>query len=326
MGLDLKAPCPYAQSMFWNASKDVVETADAVEGSFVYRQAPKAWRPYLKLARMDRPVGTWLLLWPCWWSLALASNSGFTSYHLYLLVLFGIGALAMRGAGCTYNDIVDRDIDGKVERTRSRPIPAGEVSVKQAWAFLVAQCLIGLAVLLQMNDFAILVGLGSLGMVAVYPFMKRITGWPQAWLGLTFNWGALMGWAAFRGELSAAPLVLYAGALFWTLGYDTIYAHQDKEDDALIGVKSTALTLGPKTRPALVLFYGLFTIALLAAGILAKLGFFYYIGIAFAGLHLGAQVARVNIDDAGLCLKVFRSNIAFGWIVFVALILGQLTA
>lgn len=312
--------------MTGRTEKDVVITADAVEGSWVYRQAPRAWRPFLKLARMDRPVGTWLLLWPCWWSLALAVDTGFTFYHAYLLVIFGIGALAMRGAGCTYNDIVDRDFDAAVARTRTRPIPAGEVTIKQAWAFLVFQCLIGLLVLLQLGPFAIMVGLGSLIMVAVYPFMKRITGWPQAWLGLTFNWGALMGWATVQGELSAAPLVLYFGALFWTLGYDTIYAHQDKEDDALIGVKSTALTLGSRTKPALVLFYSLFIIALIVAGSLANLGFFYYIGIALAGLHLGAQVVRVDINDAGLCLKVFRSNIAFGWIVFVALIIGQLTA
>ncbi len=309
--------------MFWNASKDVVKTADAVEGSFVYRQAPAAMRPYLKLARLDRPVGAWLLLWPCWWSLALAADSGFVLYHLYLLALFAIGALAMRGAGCTYNDIVDRDFDLAVERTKSRPIPAGEVSLKGAWVFLVLQCLIGLVVLLQLGEFAIMVGLGSLVMVAIYPFMKRITGWPQAWLGLTFNWGALMGWATLKGELSAAPLVLYFGALFWTLGYDTVYAHQDKEDDALIGVKSTALTLGTRTKPALIIFYSLFIIGLIGAGILAKLGFIYYIGIAFAGLHLGAQARRTNIDDAAVCLEVFRSNIAFGWIVFFALILGQ---
>nr|WP_262689549.1 4-hydroxybenzoate octaprenyltransferase [Kordiimonas aestuarii] len=324
--MTLRAGRRNAIGMSEKARKDVVVTADAVEGSWVYRHAPAAWRPYLKLARMDRPVGAWLLLWPCWWSLALAADAGFTFYHLYLLPIFGIGALAMRGAGCTYNDIVDRDFDAAVARTRTRPIPAGEVSLKGAWAFLVLQCLIGLAVLLQLGPFAIMVGLGSLVMVAAYPFMKRITGWPQAWLGLTFNWGALMGWATIRGELSAAPLVLYFSALFWTLGYDTIYAHQDKEDDALIGVKSTALTLGQKTKPALLVFYSLFIIGLIVAGSLANLGFIYYIGIALAGVHLGAQVVRVNIDDAGLCLKVFRSNIAFGWIVFVALILGQLTA
>lgn len=309
--------------MFWRARKDVVKTADAVEGSWVYRHAPKAARPYLKLARMDRPVGTWLLLWPCLWSTVLAAGDGLTLHHLYLMILFAIGALAMRGAGCTYNDIIDRDFDGAVERTKSRPIPAGEVSLKAAWAFLVFQCLIGLGVLVQLNPVAIMVGLGSLLLVAAYPFMKRITYWPQAWLGLTFNWGALVGWAAVRGDLGWPAIILYAGAVFWTLGYDTVYAHQDKEDDALIGVKSTALALGTRTKPALLLFYSLFIIALMAAGILAKLPLIYYAVIALAGLHLARQTLRVDIDDAAVCLGVFRSNIAFGWIVFAALLLGQ---
>ncbi|MFC4347428.1 4-hydroxybenzoate octaprenyltransferase [Kordiimonas lipolytica] len=309
--------------MFWRNKKDVVKTADAVEGSFVYRHAPAALRPYLKLARMDRPVGTWLLLWPCLWSTALAADGALTFHHGYLMLLFAIGALVMRGAGCTYNDIIDRNFDGAVERTKSRPIPAGEVSLKGAWAFLVLQCLIGFLVLIQLNPFAIMVGLGSLAMVAIYPFMKRITYWPQAWLGLTFNWGALVGWAAVRGSLDWPAIILYAGGLFWTLGYDTIYAHQDKEDDALIGVKSTALALGAKTRPAISLFYGLFIFALLGAGILANLGIIYYPVLALAGLHLAAQIRRVNIDDAAVCLEVFRSNIAFGWIVFAALLLGQ---
>jgi len=309
--------------MFWRTEKDVVKTADAVEGSFVYRHAPAAVRPYLKLARMDRPVGTWLLLWPCLWSTALAADGALTLNHAYLMLLFAIGALVMRGAGCTYNDIVDRDFDGAVERTKSRPIPAGEVSLKGAWAFLVLQSLIGFLVLIQLNPFAIMVGLGSLVLVAAYPFMKRITYWPQAWLGLTFNWGALVGWAAVRGSLDWPAIVLYVGGLFWTLGYDTVYAHQDKEDDALIGVKSTALALGAKTRGAISLFYGLFIFALLGAGILAKLGIIYYPVLAFAGLHLAAQIRRVNIDDAAVCLEVFRSNIAFGWIVFAALLLGQ---
>lgn len=309
--------------MFWRSQKDVVKTADAVEGSFVYRQAPAGLRPYLKLARMDRPVGTWLLLWPCLWSITLAAEGGVGASDLYLMLLFAIGALAMRGAGCTYNDIIDRDFDGAVERTKSRPIPAGEVSVKQAWAFLVLQCLIGLVVLVQLNMFAIMVGLGSLLLVAAYPFMKRITYWPQAWLGLTFNWGALVGWAAVKGSVGWAPMLLYAGGLFWTLGYDTVYAHQDKEDDALVGVKSTALALGGRTRPAIALFYALFIFALVGAGILANLGIIYYPVLALAGLHLAAQVRRVNIDDAAACLEVFRSNIAFGWIVFLALLLGQ---
>ncbi|NVJ98674.1 MAG: 4-hydroxybenzoate octaprenyltransferase [Alphaproteobacteria bacterium] len=309
--------------MFWRSKKDVVKTADAVEGSFVYRQAPKAFRPYLKLARMDRPVGTWLLLWPCLWSVVLAADGALGLDHLRLMALFAIGALAMRGAGCTYNDIIDRDFDGAVERTKSRPIPAGEVSIKAAWAFLVFQCLIGLGVLIQLNMFAIMVGLGSLLLVAAYPFMKRITYWPQAWLGLTFNWGALVGWAAVQGSMDWAPFLLYIGGLFWTLGYDTVYAHQDKEDDALVGVKSTALALAGKTRPAVALFYGLFIFALFGAGILANLGVIYYPVLALAGLHLAAQVRRVDIDDAAVCLEVFRSNIAFGWFVFIALLLGQ---
>jgi len=302
----------------------VVEAADAVTGSWVYRHAPKPLRPYLKLARMDRPVGTWLLLWPCLWSLALAAGGGFGLQYLWLAMLFGVGALVMRGAGCTYNDIVDKDFDAAVERTWSRPIPAGEVTIKQAWAFLALQCLVGLVVLLQLNGFAAGVALGSLLLVAIYPFMKRITYWPQAWLGLTFNWGALVGWTAVTGSLAWPPVVLYAGALFWTLGYDTIYAHQDREDDALVGVKSTALALGSSTRLWVGVFYGLFIFALIGAGSLAKLGFIYYIGIALAATHLGAQVRRVNIDDPDTCLKIFRSNISFGWIVLASMIAGQM--
>lgn len=306
--------------------KIVVETADAIEGSWVYRHAPIWLRPYFKLARLDRPVGAWLLLWPCLWSIVLAYDGQHPLLLAKLFVLFAVGAFAMRGAGCTYNDIVDRDFDGQVERTRTRPIPAGEVSVKKAWAFLVFLSLVGLAVLLQMNWFTIWLGISSLGLVAAYPFMKRITGWPQAWLGLTFNWGALMGWAAMTGELSTAPIILYAACLFWTLGYDTVYAHQDKDDDALIGVKSTALTLGGKTQNWLWGFYGVFLTGLVAAGMLANLGIIYYVGTAFAGLHLLIQVRRLDIQDPDVCLRIFRSNIHFGWIVFISLVLGQLTA
>ena len=303
---------------------NVVEAADAVTGSWVYRRAPAAWRPYLKLARMDRPVGTWLLLWPCLWSVALAAAGGVDAGHLYLMFLFALGALVMRGAGCTYNDIVDKDFDSQVERTLSRPIPAGEVTIKQAWGFLLFQCLIGLGVLLQLNLFAAGVALGSLVLVAAYPFMKRITYWPQAWLGLTFNWGALVGWAAVRGELALAPTILYFGAVFWTLGYDTIYAHQDREDDALVGVKSTALALGNKSRVWIAVFYALFVFVLLAAGSLAKLGWVYYIGTALAATHLGVQVWRLDIHNADVCLKIFRSNISFGWIVFASIFAGQI--
>ncbi|PCI59783.1 MAG: 4-hydroxybenzoate octaprenyltransferase [Kordiimonadales bacterium] len=310
-----------------NPSKnsETVVTADAVEGSWVYRQAPEKMRPYLKLARLDRPIGVWLLLWPCWWSLALAPSFEFGLQVLYLFVLFGIGALAMRGAGCTYNDMVDRDFDGQVARTKSRPIPAGEVTMKQAAAFLALQCLIGLGVLLQLGSFAIMVGLGSLLLVAAYPFMKRITYWPQAWLGLTFNWGALVGWATLEGSLGWPAIILYLGGVFWTLGYDTVYAHQDREDDALIGVKSTALALGENTRLWIAGFYALFVFSLIAAGMLAKLGGVYYIGIALAALHLGVQVKKIDINDPDICLQIFRSNISFGWIVFACILVGQIT-
>jgi len=302
---------------------NVIETADAVAGSWVYRQAPEMIRPYLKLSRMDRPVGTWLLLWPCLWSTALAATGGLSFDHYYLMALFAIGALVMRGAGCTYNDIVDKDFDAAVERTRSRPIPAGEVSLKKAWVFLFLQCLVGLVVLIQLNWVAVAVGLGSLVLVTAYPFMKRITYWPQAWLGLTFNWGALVGWVAVTGQMNWAPIVLYVGCLFWTLGYDTIYAHQDREDDALIGVKSSALALGDKTGFGVAIFYALFVFALIGAGVLANQGIIYYIGIAFAVTHLGTQVWRLDINDADLCLRVFRSNISFGWIIFASVIAGQ---
>ena len=301
----------------------IVQTADAIEGSWVYRKAPIAWRPYLKLARMDRPVGTWLLLWPCIWSLFLATDQLNPTTEYYTL-LFAIGALAMRGAGCTYNDIIDRDIDGKVERTQSRPIPAGEVSVKKAFLFFCLQCAIGLLVLTQFNSFTIILGLSSILLILLYPFMKRITFWPQAWLGLTFNWGALMGWAAVKGSLDIVPIILYFGAVFWTLGYDTIYAHQDKEDDALAGVKSTALALGTKTKPALLIFYGVFILALLSLVMLAKVGIYYYISVAIAAIHLIWQVKTVNINNADVCLKVFRSNITFGWILTIGLFLERI--
>src|SRR5882757_9646670 len=215
--------------------------ADAT-GNWVDRSAPQWARPYLRLTRLDRPIGWWLLLLPCWWSAALAADAsgawGPDPWHIVLLL---IGAIVMRGAGCTWNDLVDRDIDGKVERTRSRPIPSGQVTVLQAAVFLMVQALVGLIVLVQFNSFAIATGIASLAIVVVYPFMKRVTYWPQAGLGLAFSWGALMGWAAAFGRLDPPAYLLYAGAIAWVIGYDTIYAHQDREDDALIGIKSTAL-------------------------------------------------------------------------------------
>ena len=298
-----------------------VQTADAIEGSWVYRNAPERLRPWLKLARMDRPIGTWLLLWPCWWSIIMASD-GLYLHTMAFLILFAIGAMVMRGAGCTLNDIIDRDFDARVERTKSRPIPAGEISVMQAFIFMIFLSLIGFLILLTLNDFAILVGASSLILIALYPFMKRITYWPQAWLGLTFNWGALLGWATVRGEISASAILLYAGGVLWTLGYDTIYAHQDKDDDAMIGVKSSALALGDKTRPALVFFYSGFLICLILAGWLAKLSVFYYVGLTFAAIQLTWQIIKVDINDPEVCLNIFRSNTTFGWIVFFGLTLG----
>src|ERR1700743_2079255 len=227
-------------------------------GNWVDTRAPSWSRPYLRLARFDRPIGSWLLLRPCWWSAALAAGvAGDVSRLPLIFVLFLVGAFVMRGAGCTWNDITDRDLDAKVERTRSRPIPTGQVSVTQALIFLVAQALIGLVVLLQFNWFGVATGVASLIIVAIYPFMKRITWWPQIVLGLAFSWGALMGFAATFARIDAAALWLYAGSISWVIGYDTIYAHQDAEDDALIGIKSTARLFGARTRPALVLFYAL---------------------------------------------------------------------
>src|ERR1700726_1628677 len=231
--------------------------ADAT-GNGVDTLAPRWSRPYLRLARFDRPIGSWLLLMPCWWSAALAAGVAHTTRQLPLtILLFFIGAFVMRGAGCTWNDITDRDLDARVERTRSRPIPAGQVSVRQALVFLLAQALIGLLVLLQFNRFAVATGIASLVIVAVYPFMKRITWWPQIVLGLAFSWGALMGFAVTFARIDATALLLYAGSIAWVIGYDTIYAHQDAEDDALIGIKSTALLFGARTRPALMVFYAM---------------------------------------------------------------------
>src|ERR1700683_5531368 len=240
--------------------------ADAI-GNWVDALAPVWSRPYLRLARLDRPIGSWLLLLPCWWSAALAAVAAHARVpSLCHLVLFFVGAFAMRGAGCAWNDIVDRDLDASVERTRSRPIPSGQVSVGQAGLFLVLLALVGLAVLIRFNGFTIALGIASLAIVVVYPFMKRITYWPQIVLGLAFSWGALMGWAGAFGRLDLAPLLLYAGSISWVIGYDTIYAHQDREDDALIGVKSTALLFGARTQPMLVLFYGIALVLLRAEG------------------------------------------------------------
>ena len=294
--------------------------ADAT-GNWVDTRAPTWSRPYLRLSRLDRPIGSWLLLMPCWWSAALATAvSGDIGQLPGLVLLFFVGAFVMRGAGCTWNDITDRDLDAKVERTRSRPIPAGQVSVPQAVAFLVAQALIGLAVLLQFNRFAVATGIASLVIVAVYPFMKRITWWPQIVLGLAFSWGALMGFAVVLGRIDATALLLYAGSIAWVIGYDTIYAHQDAEDDALIGVKSTARLFGARTHLALVVFYAAAVVLIGAALGLAGSQWPAWIGLAaFAG-HLAWQIWRLKINDPALCLRIFKSNRDAGLLLFAGLL------
>ncbi|MDF1734972.1 MAG: 4-hydroxybenzoate octaprenyltransferase [Minwuia sp.] len=297
--------------------------ADARGDNWVDRHAPEFLKPWFKLARFDRPVGTWLLLWPCWWSIILA-RPALDLETLRLFVLFGLGALIMRGAGCTVNDIADRNFDGKVERTRLRPIPSGQVTVKQALLWAAFLALLGLVILLQLGPTAIWLGVFSLFLVVVYPFTKRVTWWPQAWLGLTFNWGAVMGYAAAAGTVELPALLLYAGGFFWTLGYDTIYAHQDKEDDALIGVKSSARKLGRRTRPALWIFYGL-TIVLWALAA-REAGFSHWFLLGFAGVagHLVWQIVRVDIDNSRDCLAKFKSNIGMGFIMLAALLMGGL--
>jgi 4-hydroxybenzoate polyprenyltransferase len=295
--------------------------ADAT-GNWVDTLAPGFLRPYLRLSRLDRPIGSWLLLIPCWWSSALAAiAAGARAPSLVHIVLFFVGAFAMRGAGCTWNDIVDRNLDAAVERTRSRPIPSGQVSVTQAAIFLVAQALVGLAVLLSFNRFTIGLGVASLVIVAVYPFMKRITYWPQIVLGLAFSWGALMGWAAAFGGLAVSPLLLYAGSIAWVIGYDTIYAHQDREDDALIGIKSTALLFRERTKPMLAAFYTLAVILLGAAGFSAGGGIVFALGLGAFAAHLGWQIARLDIADPDNCLAVFKSDRDAGLILFAGLLL-----
>lgn len=293
--------------------------------SWVSRFLPRTIQPYARLARLDRPIGTWLLLLPGWWGLAMTASSlhpAMAYPNLYYMALFGIGALVMRGAGCTWNDITDRDFDGRVARTADRPIPAGDVTVKQALAFLGLQLAIGLVILLQFNPFAWGVGAAALFLVVTYPFMKRITYWPQAWLGLTFNWGALLSWAAMEGEIALPALLLYAAGFFWTMGYDTIYAHQDKEDDALIGVKSTALKLGRSTPYWVIGFYSLTLILLGLAATAAQLSLYFWPFFFAGAVHLGWQVRNLNIDDHKLCLKLFKSNRDFGLIVLAAMIAG----
>ncbi|WP_434618394.1 4-hydroxybenzoate octaprenyltransferase [Tabrizicola sp. M-4] len=291
--------------------------ADAPRGNWVDTLAPAATRPYLRLSRADRPIGTWLLLIPCLWAVALAaaSTGGFTWLDLWLVASSAIGAFLMRGAGCTWNDITDRDFDAAVARTRSRPIPSGQVTVKQAVFWMVAQALIAACILFTYHPLAIALGVGSLALVAIYPFAKRFTWWPQAFLGLAFNWGALLLWAAHSGSLTLAPILLYAAGFVWTLFYDTIYAHQDKEDDALIGVRSTARLFGQNTGKWLAAFLVVTVLLMAAASVVALLPLASPLPLLVAlmgawgmGAHMLWQMRRVDIDDPAACLAVFRSN------------------
>ena len=302
-------------------SQSAGRVADAT-GNWVDQSAPQWARPYLRLTRLDRPIGWWLLLLPCWWSSALAAvASGDWGPNPWHIVLLLVGAIVMRGAGCTWNDLVDRDLDAQVERTRSRPIPSGQVSVAAAVGFLVLQALVGLLVLVQFNRFAIAVGIASLGVVAIYPFMKRFTYWPQIFLGLAFSWGALMGWAGARGALEWPAILLYLGSIAWVIHYDTIYAHQDREDDALVGLKSTALLFGAKTKPMLALFSAAAAVLIGAAGYAAHAGFVFALGLLAFAAHLGWQIVRIDIDDPESCLRIFRSNRDAGLILFAAMVL-----
>lgn len=305
---------------------------DAPSGHWVYRVLPPSLWPFAQLARWDRPIGWQLLLWPCLWSAALVAGAdakpgdGALSVlpSIWHMALFFIGAVAMRGAGCTYNDLADQDIDDKVDRTRSRPLPSGQVTRKQAKIFLIAQALIGLVVLLQFNTFSIWLGIASLIVVAIYPFMKRITNWPQLVLGLAFSWGALMGWAAERASLDLAPMLMYIGAILWTIGYDTIYAHQDKEDDALVGVRSTARLFGRHTKKALFVLYGGAIGFFAASFAVAQVPMPALAGLLAAGAHLYRQINVLDIDNPEQCLKLFKSNNIVGWLIFLGLVLGSL--
>lgn len=295
---------------------EAATVSDAPKGNWVDRFALLPSRPYLRLSRADRPIGTWLLLIPCFWGIALAAlGDGFRAWDIWLALSCGAGAFLMRGAGCTWNDISDRGFDAAVARTKSRPLPSGQVTVKGALIWMAAQALIAAAILFSYNALAIGLGIGSLALVAVYPFAKRFTWWPQVFLGLAFNWGALLAYAAHTGAVTAAAVLLYGAGIAWTLFYDTIYAHQDKEDDALIGVKSTARLFGENTRPWLLAFQALAVVLMAAAVLVALLPqdnlprlLLALAGVWAFGWHMTWQMRRLDLDDPASCLRAFRAN------------------
>jgi 4-hydroxybenzoate polyprenyltransferase len=323
-----RAPRP--EESLGRAREPSDRVADAPPENWVDRHAPPATRPFLRLSRADRPIGTWLLLIPCWWGLALAvaASGDPNPFALWITLGCAVGAFLMRGAGCTWNDLTDRDFDAAVARTRSRPLPSGQVTPRGALAWMIAQALLAFLILITFPPYAIALGILSLGLVCIYPFAKRFTWWPQVFLGLAFNWGALLAWAAHAESLGPAPVLLYAAGIAWTLFYDTIYAHQDKDDDALIGVKSTARLFGGNTRPWLAAFLAATTL-LAAAAVLAAVPpglplVAALAGVAGYGAHLAWQLARLDIDDPALCLHLFRSNRDAGLILAAGLALAAL--
>jgi 4-hydroxybenzoate polyprenyltransferase len=299
-----------------------IETVPDSERRGLIGALPAGLRPFASLMRLDRPIGTWLLYWPCAWGVALAGVRGRWDLFLWL----ALGAFAMRSAGCVYNDIVDRDLDRQVERTRLRPLASGRVGLGAAWALAIGLCLIGLVVLLQLNWTAQLVALASLALVAAYPFMKRITWWPQAWLGLVFSWGALVGWPAVTGALAAPAVLLWLGSVAWVVGYDTLYAIQDKEDDALVGVRSSARRLGDRAPLGIACFYALALAGWGAAVWLVKPDVLALVALLPAAIHLAGQALRADPKDGELALALFRSNRWCGLLVFAGMLVVGLSA
>jgi 4-hydroxybenzoate polyprenyltransferase len=301
------------------ATTDIVP--DSERRGFIGALPPRL-RPFASLMRLDRPIGTWLLYWPCAWSVALAGVGGRWDLFLWLF----LGAFAMRSAGCVYNDIVDRDLDRKVERTRLRPLASGRVPIESAWLLIVALCLVGLVVLLQFNLAAAIVALVSIAPVAAYPFMKRITWWPQAWLGLVFSWGALVGWPAVTGHPEWPALLLWFGSIAWVIGYDTLYAIQDIEDDALVGVKSSARRLGDKAPAGVAIFYAIAMLFWSAAIWTVRPDWIALLALGPAALHLVNQAIRADPKDGELALRLFRSNRTCGLLVFLAMLVVGLSS
>ena len=299
------------------------KNSDIPKDNWVDRIAPIAARPYLRLARIDRPIGTWLLLLPGWWALSIAPKAGGLP-DPFLFLLFGAGAILMRAAGCIINDLFDRKFDSSVARTANRPLASGDISISHACIFLVVLFILSLLILVQFNRLSVIIGFLSLVLIIPYPLMKRITYWPQAWLGLTFNWGAILGWTAINNEITISTLLLYSAGFFWTLSYDTIYAHQDKIDDLIIGIKSTARLFGNKSRFYVGLFFFISLLLLLLCGFFSNLSWPYYIGLLLAALQAAWQTFTIDFDDPNSCLLYFKSNRDFGLIILIAIIFGQI--